>query len=108
MSEPMPEVPMNPAVGTLSPIFIWTELSRRVDLVTAKVERLDEHGTRGVDQLRDQITRLAKDIGDHERGHERAADEQRISRRWTVGITLGAVTPLYPLLLWVLSRGRLG
>lgn len=135
MTGAMPDPAVAAAPMPLSPMFIWTELgrrldqvhsesSRRIDALGTKLERLDEHGSRGVDQLRDQVGRLADDITGHEKQHAEAlkvqraaaaeqraavaaaAAEQRAARRWLVGAVIAVVTPMYPLLIWLISRGR--
>lgn len=102
MTEAVPEIPG----PHLSPTFVWVELSRRIDANQARLDRLDEHGSRGVDALREQVTRLRQDLIDHEGMHQRAADEVATARRWLIGIVIALITPLYPLIIWILTKGQ--
>lgn len=104
MTEPVPEIPG----PHLSPTFVWVELSRRIDANQARLDRLDEHGSRGVDGLRQEVTRLRADLVEHEGMHQRAAEQTATSRRWFVGTVVALITPLYPLIIWLISRGQVG
>lgn len=113
-----------PGPAPLSPMFIWTslqatrsELNIAVEKVAARVERLDEHGTRGVDALRVEMAQLRKDLGDHETVHEKAHKDQldaardaAAARRWLIGIIVSLTLPLYPfigaLIYLVVHHGR--
>lgn len=85
------------------------ELSRRID-------RIDEHGTRGIAPLAVQLTEVVKDVAelktemrgwfrDHEDTH-RAEERSRLSaRRWTIGIIVAAVAAVDgPLVTILLAR----
>lgn len=93
-----------PPSAPLSPTFVWVELNRRIDDNKRRLDALDEHGTRGVDSLKQEVVRLRSDLEGHEKLHQRQADDQRTSRRWFVGTTIALVTPLYPLLIWLITR----
>jgi hypothetical protein len=93
----------------MSPAFVWMEINRRVDVLTHKLERLDEHGTRGVDALRNDVARLRQDYAEHEASHKTARDDQVSGRRWLVGIFIATITPLYPLLgaaIWLAAHAH--
>ena len=108
----------------LSSAFVWMETNRRLDsaiaeskaallLLTARLERLDEHGSRGVDLLRVEVKNLREDMTTHEKTHEEAAEqareaakEQRIARRWLIGVVVALIVPMYPLLGWLVTRGQ--
>ena len=85
------------------------ELSRRID-------RIDEHGTRGIAPLAVQLTEVVKDVAelktemrgwfrDHEEMH-RVEERSRLStRRWTIGIIIAAVAAVDgPLVTILLAR----
>lgn len=82
----------------MSPDFVWMEINRRVDSLAHRVDRLDEHGTRGVERLASEVRQLRTDFLDHEGTHEAARKETVSARRWLIGITVAVVTPLYPVL----------
>lgn len=103
MADPEPIEQSTPP-PLLSPTFVWVEVNRRIDAITHRVDALDSHGSRGVDSLRLELGRLREDLEGHERSHERQTAEQRSSRRFTLGTIVALVTPLYPLLIWILSR----
>lgn len=109
MSEPsytMPNEQAPVAQSPLSVMFVWMELNRRVDAIVRRLEQLDEHGTRGVDALKGEVRQLGKDMSEHEKAHQRTADQQQTNRRWMIGTLIALVTPLYPLLIWLITRGR--
>jgi hypothetical protein len=88
-------------------MFLWTsfqqyrtEMGRELDKLAIRLERLDEHGTRGVDRMAAEVAQLRKDVTEHEQAHEKQRQEQVASRRWLVGIVVALVIPLYPLLGW--------
>lgn len=91
---PLPSMPNTPL--EMSTTFVWMEINRRVDSLSHRVDRLDEHGTRGVDALRTEVARLRTDFVDHETSHEKARLEAVSGRRWLIGILLAAIAPLYP------------
>jgi DNA invertase Pin-like site-specific DNA recombinase len=77
-------------------------LTRRMEAVDRRIDHLDEHGTRGVDALRAAFTTLQRDLADHEALHAEQARTQIASRRWLIGLVVGLITPLYPLLITLL------
>lgn len=104
MTEPTEAGEMVPSPH-LSPTFVWMELNRRIDANAQKIERLDTSGPRGMDALRQDVGRLRQDLLDHESAHQRAADLAVTSRRWFIGTVVALVTPLYPLIIWLIQRG---
>jgi hypothetical protein len=101
----------------LSPTFVWIETNRRLDVavaefraaqlaMSARFERLDEHGSRGVDLLRVEVKSLRDDVTEHERLHENSRKEQVAARRWLIGVVIALIVPLYPLLIWLITRGK--
>lgn len=86
---------------------------REFDTLARQVERIDEHGSRGVGILQQQITDLIKDVleikadtsrqlREHEQAHERERRERTSSRRWAAGTAVGllaALAGLYPLII---------
>lgn len=60
--------------------------------MAARVNSIDEHGTRGVGTIQTQLTELVKDVAKlearldaHAALHEREAKERVTGRRWLVG-----------------------
>lgn len=98
------------APGAFSPTFLYTtmreqrmEFARELDKVNARVDRMDENGTRGVEKIAVEVAQLRKDITDHETLHDRQRQEQVNGRRWMVGTLVALTVPLYPLLGWMLT-----
>ena len=91
----------------LDPMFIWVEMNRRVDDLSARLDRMDENGTRGVDGLRIEVRELRVDLNAHEDLHRKSAEEQATARRWFVGLAVSGVLALLanPLLVLWLTRG---
>lgn len=111
----MPDPAMQPAPAPLSPMFIWTtlqaalqegrhEVARELDKVNTRIDKLDEHGTRGVEGLRTAVVQLQRDVQDHEKAHDVARRDAEAGRRWLIGIVVGAITPLYPLIGYVIFK----
>lgn len=90
----------------LPTVFLWTELNRRIDVATHRIDSLDQHGTRGVEALRLAFQQLEQDIRDHEATHQVTEERQANSRRWLIGTVVSLLVPLYPLIGWVLIQGR--
>lgn len=112
MTETTPPTPPGsvPAASS-SDFLLWREvdrLDRRIDTEAARLSRLDEHGSRGVEALRNQVQQLTRDIQEHELLHARQQEQQITGRRWIVGTVVALVVPLYPLLLWLLSNAPTG
>ncbi|MEU4777459.1 hypothetical protein [Micromonospora sp. NPDC023633] len=80
------------------------ELGADVDRISGRVDRLDEHGSRGVEALRLDLRSLRKDLEEHEVMHAQAAVEQKAARRWTIGLVAGLIAPLYPLIIAAVVR----
>lgn len=105
-------VSMTGAGGADANFLLWREvdrLERSLGDHGRRMEYLDEHGSRGVDALKGQIEQIRKDFIDHEGAHSEAAKLARdaavqaaTARRWMIGVIIGMVTPLYPLLLFLI------
>lgn len=90
---------------------LWVT-QREFDQLRGEVTRLDDHGTRGVGIVQQQLTDVIKDVlelkteissrfAEHQRQHEREENDRAANRRWLVGLgiaMLGAVGGLYPYL----------
>lgn len=66
------------------------------------IERLDSLGSRGVGALQGKVEQFSKELQrltDDLEGHEASHVS---NKRWTVGIVIALVTPLYPLLGFIL------
>lgn len=79
-------------------------LTRRMDATDRRIDHLDEHGTRGIDALRAQLTALTRDLSEHENLHTEQAHAATASRRWLVGTVLAVVVPLYPMIWAFVGR----
>jgi hypothetical protein len=93
-----------PHAAPLSPTFVWIEMNRRIDALARRVDGLDEHGSRGINGLRTEVARLGHDLEEHERQHQAQVSEQRTARRFTLGAVIALVTPLYPLVFWLVQK----
>lgn len=80
------------------------EQANDVDRISGRVDRLDEHGSRGVEALRLELRSLRNDLEAHEVMHSQAAQEQKAARRWTIGLVAGLIAPLYPLIFAAIVR----
>ncbi|MEU5950524.1 hypothetical protein ABZ793_33985 [Micromonospora sp. NPDC047465] len=80
------------------------DLASDVDRVGGRVDRLDEHGSRGVEALRLELAQLRRNLNAHEEMHTQAAQDQRTARRWTIGLVAGLIAPLYPLIIAAVVR----
>ncbi|MFF0721356.1 hypothetical protein [Micromonospora sp. NPDC003816] len=80
------------------------ELATDIDRTATRLERLDEHGSRGVEALRLELRSLRNDLEAHEGMHAQAAQEQKAARRWTIGLVAGLIAPLYPLIITAVVR----
>ena len=90
-----------------SDFLLWREvdrLDRRIDETRGRLDVLDQHGTRGVDALRNQVLQLAKDIEQHEQLHQAQTEQQITGRRWVIGTVCALIVPLYPLLGYALTQ----
>lgn len=83
---------------------VRADLAADVDRIGGRVDRLDEHGSRGVEALRLELKRLRTDLESHEVMHSQAAQEQKAARRWTIGLVAGLIAPLYPLIIAAVVR----
>jgi hypothetical protein len=96
MSETAPTA--GPQSAPANEFVIW-----RLTHLEQEFARLDRDGSRGVDLLREQVRRLAEEMGEHEQTHRDQAQATINARRWTVGTTLSAllvfIGPLYVILL---------
>jgi hypothetical protein len=73
--------------------LLWREVDRLDGRITDNaraIDRLDQMGSRGVESLRSKVDQLAHDLEQHEQQHVS-------SRRWTIGVVLAVVVPLYPM-----------
>lgn len=80
------------------------ELAADLDRTTGRLDRLDEHGSRGVEALRLELRQLRTDLEAHEGMHAQAAQDQRTARRWMIGLVAGLIAPLYPLIIAAVVR----
>lgn len=92
--------PATPPPGATSSEFVNWRLAQ----LEHQVVQIDQQGTRGVAPLAQRVDQIAEDLHEHERQHERAADQAVKGRRWTIGIVVALVTPLYPLLIALVIR----
>lgn len=67
---------------------------------------MDQGGTRGVQLLTSRVDDLVKDVASHQADHKAAEVQRRSDRRWILGVVIGLLTPLYPLLGWALLHAR--
>lgn len=85
---------------------------RRLTAVEQRVAWLDEHGTRGVDGIRIQLTEMAKDYGQAEGAIKVLSDKLDVitGRGWQRFMAYGlALLPVYVLLfLAVIGHGAGG
>lgn len=87
---------------------------RELDQLTARLDGIDAHGTRGIAPLAVQLTEVIKDLAElkhdvesrfnaHARAHEKDEAKRVSARRWTVATVVAAVAavdgPLVTLLL---------
>ena len=97
----------HPSGVTEAQFLLWREVDRldgRINSIQRVVSHLDEHGTRGIEQLRAQVTMLVKEFGEHETTHKEQAAAVLVTRRWNIGLMVTLVVPLYPFLYWVLEH----
>jgi len=89
-------------------------LKDKVDSNERRLESIDDHGTRGVGTLQTQIVELVKDvtelktdltrfIAEHSKTHKQESDERTSSRRWMIGMAVGAITMLAAVLTVVVE-----
>lgn len=105
MTHPSAPRPVDPADSNF---LLWREvdrLERSIEANARRIDHLDEHGSRGVDALKTQIEQIRKDFLDHEDMHTEAARQaieaarQAVqARRWTIGLLVALITPLYPMI----------
>ena len=81
-------------------------LSWRVDQLERRLEAIDLGGTRGVQALTLRVDELVKDGAQHEAAHHATEQQRRSDRRWIIGVAVGLITPLYPLIGWVLLNAH--
>jgi hypothetical protein len=62
------------------------------------ISDLDNHGSRGVLQIQQQVLDLIKDMSEvklalqvHEQQHEREEADRKVGRRWLIGSLIGGV-----------------
>ena len=84
----------------------------------AKLEALDEHGSRGVAALQIRMdnmvtsvaemkAEMAAEFGEHRREHEKEEAKRTSARRWLVGSVIAAVAAVDgPVVTLFLARGR--
>lgn len=77
-------------------------LAWRVTQLEARVEAMDQHGSRGVQALILQVAELVKDVAAHEAQHTLTEHARKADRRWIIGTAITLVVPLYPFLGWIL------
>lgn len=86
---------------------------REVDQLRDRIERIDDHGTRGVGALQTQVTDLVKDIAElkadlntrfeaHQRVHDQDHADRISGRRWLIATGLAGVSTMGGILalLW--------
>ena len=102
-----------PGPGAGATLQMWRDidrLERRVEAavsdLTRRLEHLDEHGSRGVDGLRQQFATLQRDLAEHEAMHAETSRQQVQARRWMIGTIITLVVPLYPLIFVALGIMR--
>lgn len=84
----------------------------------ARLEALDEHGSRGVAALQIRLDNMvagmaelkadmAAEFGEHRREHEKDEAKRTSSRRWLIGAIIAAVAAVDgPVVTIFLARGR--
>ena len=106
MTEPPAAQPGAVPAASSPDFLLWREvdrLDRRIDENRQRLDILDQHGTRGVEALRNQVQLLASDIREHEQLHAKQTEQQITGRRWIVGVTVATVVPLYPAIAYLLT-----
>ena len=93
--------PAPPADSTPVALLTW-----RVDELARRVEAMDHGGTRGVQLLTQRVDQLVNDVASHKAAHTAAEEHRRTDRRWIIGTAVGLITPLYPLIGWVMTHAR--
>jgi hypothetical protein len=115
MSMPNPSSPGTPSQQALDPTFVYFELGNKITAletriekhsvqVDARIDRMDAGGTRGVEAIRLELTKIRGDFEKHEERHQQDENERKTLRRWAVGLGLGAILALVSnpfLVLWV-------
>lgn len=89
--------------------MLGSDTRRRLDAVESRLAWLDEHGTRGVDSIRGQITEQAKDIGTIESRlgeMNKKLDGISHGRTATFAAFALAIIPVYVLLLLVVTHAK--
>lgn len=89
-------------------------LKESVDRNERRIESIDDHGTRGVGVLQNQIVDLSKDVAKleaalehHEAGHKEERKERAKNRKWLIGVAiagLGSMAAMISLLVEVLAH----
>ena len=87
----------------------------------ARIDSIDNIGTRGVGVVQAQLVEVVKDLADlkadvnkrfddHQRVHEQDTQERAAGRRWLIGTLIAAVVMLVTILglaINIASRGRM-
>lgn len=81
-------------------------LAWRLEKLEQDVKSMDKSGTHGVQEIRIIVQQLQKDFIQHEVEHKENALEQKASRRFMVGTLVALIVPLYPTIIWVLTKGK--
>lgn len=99
-----PDLTPTPTAPPPAPeLLIW-----RLDQLERRVDGIDTGGTRGVQALTLRVDELVKDMATHEAEHKASEQQRRSDRRWIIGVAVALITPLYPLIGWMLAAALRG
>jgi hypothetical protein len=90
---------------------------REVDILRGELQRLDDHGTRGVGAIQSQLVNMVKDLAElkanvdtrfdaHQRVHDQDHADRISGRRWLIGTAIagiGAMAGMFAM-LWDILR----
>ena len=80
-------------------------MRRDLDRLAARVDQMDQHGTRGVTAIQVQITDLVKDLAElkgetrawqeaHSAAHAQEARDRVMGRRWLIGTGIAGIVAM--------------
>lgn len=76
-------------------------LKESVDRNERRIETIDDHGTRGVGVLQNQMLDLSKDVAKleialehHELGHKEERNDRVRNRKWVLGAVIGGLASM--------------